>query len=332
MLVAHYLLDNRRMNQCSTTNTGVLFKGDEMKKLINRSWAAVIVLSLMTLGLMLAGCGDDTQVSTPTAPVAPVASAVAGFSQVTVSWNAVSDATSYNIYWGTTTGVTPLTGTKISNAVSPFVQTGLSAVPNSYFYVVTAVNSVGESSPSAQVSATTTSAPTIPAAPTGAAAVGGQNQVTVSWNAVSGATSYNIYWAQTTGVTKLSGTIIANVTSAYVHTGRTAATTYFYIVTAVNSAGEGPASTQASATTNADVLVCGSCHAIPPATGQHDFHVNSRGISCSSCHGTGYSATTVNAATHNQGNGVVNLNSSLGWNATARTCGTPGCHGGGRSW
>jgi hypothetical protein len=73
---------------------------------------------------------------------------------------------------------------------------------------------------------------------------------------------------------------------------------------------------------------CGSCHTIPPSTGQHTFHVSSRGISCSSCHGTGYSSTTVNAATHI--NGTTNLVSSLNFNATASSC-SPACHGT-RSW
>lgn len=73
---------------------------------------------------------------------------------------------------------------------------------------------------------------------------------------------------------------------------------------------------------------CGSCHAIPPATGQHTFHVSSVGLSCSTCHGTGYSSTTVNTATHQ--NGVKDVVSSLNFNATTRSC-SPGCHGT-RSW
>ena len=75
--------------------------------------------------------------------------------------------------------------------------------------------------------------------------------------------------------------------------------------------------------------VCGSCHTIPPSTGQHSFHVASQGYACSTCHGAGYSSTAVNAATHN--NGTVNVVSTLNFNATTSTCGSPGCHGS-RSW
>ena len=264
-----------------------------------------------------------TNPAPPTVPVAPTGvTATGGANQVSVSWSAVSNAASYNLYYSTTSGVTIATGTKITGATTPYVQTGLSA-STTYFYIVTAVNSTGESAASAQVSATT-NAPVIviPAAPTGVTATGGTQQVTVAWAAVTGATTYNVYYSTTSGVTIATGTKITGVTSPIVQSGLAASTTYFFIVTAVNSAGESVASAQASATTAAPVLVCGTCHAIPPATGLHDFHVNSLGFSCAICHGTGYSRTTVNAATHI--NGVVNVVPSLNWNGT--TC-SPGCHG-----
>lgn len=266
---------------------------------------------------------------TPTVPAAPTGvTATPGTRQVTVSWPAISGATSYNIYWATTSGVTTTTGTKIASASSPAVLNNLN-VGATYYYIVTAVNGVGESSPSAQVSATTPAAtPTVPAAPTGVSATGGSKQVSVSWPAVSGATSYNLYWSATTGVTTANGTKVTVATSPYAHTGRADSTAYYYIVTAVNVAGESTASAQATATTSAPASTCGTCHAIPPATGFHDFHVNSMQYSCATCHGTGYSATTVNAATHM--NGVTNLSASIVWNAAAQSC-SPSCHGT-RSW
>lgn len=76
--------------------------------------------------------------------------------------------------------------------------------------------------------------------------------------------------------------------------------------------------------TPAPSLACGSCHAIPPATAKHAKHA-SKNIACSSCHGGGYSKTTVNVATHN--NGVKNIDTAnTGWNATKRTCANS-CHG-----
>lgn len=92
---------------------------------------------------------------------------------------------------------------------------------------------------------------TSPSAPTGVTATAGNGQVAISWTAVTGATSYNIYWSITSGVTKTSGTKITGATSPYSHTGRTNGTTYYYIATAVNSSGESAASAQVSATPSA---------------------------------------------------------------------------------
>ncbi len=66
---------------------------------------------------------------------------------------------------------------------------------------------------------------------------------------------------------------------------------------------------------------CGSCHGLPPKTGEHGEH---KSRSCSTCHGAGYSSTTVNSATHN--NGIKEVLASSGWNGTNRSCANS-CHG-----
>jgi hypothetical protein len=180
-------------------------------------------------------------------PSAPTGvNATAGNGQVTISWNSVSGATSYNLYWSTSTGVSKLSS-KISNVTSPFIDTGKTN-GTTYYYVVTALNSYGESIESSEVSATP--APP-PSAPTGVSATAGNRKVIISWESVSGATSYNLYWSMSPGVSKVSYTEkISNVTSPYTHTGRSNGTTYYYVVTAVNSYGESGESTEVSATPN----------------------------------------------------------------------------------
>jgi len=191
---------------------------------------------------------------TPVIPATPTGvSAVGGTNQATISWPTVEGATSYNIYWASTAGVTKTSGTKVAGATSPYVKTGLSA-GSTYYFIVTAVNSAGESAASSQVTATTAAPPlAAPTAPTGVTASGGANQVSISWSSVAGATSYNIYWSTASGVTT-AGTKITGATSPYLQTGLAASTTYYYIVTAVNAAGQSVASTQVSAATNAPVV------------------------------------------------------------------------------
>ncbi len=90
--------------------------------------------------------------------------------------------------------------------------------------------------------------PAFPPPPSGLKAIPGNNQVSLSWNPVAGATSYTLYWDVLPGVNKHSGTPIAGVASPHVHQGLSNGTSYYYVVTAMNMIGEGNPSGQASAT------------------------------------------------------------------------------------
>lgn len=239
----------------------------------------------------------------PSAPAAPTGvSATGGDGQATITWPAVTDATSYNVYWSTSSGVTTSTGTKIAGVTSPFVHTGLNA-STTYFYIVTAANSAGESGASVQATATTNAAPpTAPAAPTGVTATGGAKQVSVTWTAVSGATSYNVYWSTTSGVTKATGTKVSGVTSPHVQGGLADGTAYFFIVTAANGVGEGAASAQVTATTSAAAVdgaalytqYCSGCHGSLASSDQHGASASliTSGIANISSMRTRFNATT----------------------------------------
>ncbi len=108
----------------------------------------------------------------------------------------------------------------------------------------------GSVSPATTVATTTsatTTASTTTASTTTAAA---SKQLALSWDPVAGATSYNLYWSTVPGVTPANGTKISAISSpSYVHTGLAAGTTYYYVVTAVDSTSESAASASASGST-----------------------------------------------------------------------------------
>jgi hypothetical protein len=166
----------------------------------------------------------------------------AGNNQVTVSWEAVTGATSYNIYRSTTAGEQ---GSRVgTSSTTSYVDT--TAVNGAtYLYQVTAVNAGGEGLPSSQSAGVTpTLLVTMPAAPSGVIATRDMVRVTVTWTAVMGATSYNVYRSTTQGA---QGTLIGSTaTLSFFDTTVVHGTSYYYQVTAVNSAGEGTMSVQAA--------------------------------------------------------------------------------------
>ncbi len=87
---------------------------------------------------------------------------------------------------------------------------------------------------------------TVPSAPTGLTATAGNATVTLSWTASSGATSYNVLRSTTSGSGYTS--VGTSTSTSYSNTGLTNGTTYYYVVTATNSAGTSGNSSQASAT------------------------------------------------------------------------------------
>ena len=183
--------------------------------------------------------------STP-APAMPTGMVVApGNNEVTVTWNTVAGVTSYNIYRSTSQGQQ---GTKVgaSSTLSYVDSTALNGV--TYYYEVTAANAAGEGPVSAQSTGVTPAMPiTVPAPPTGVNAVAGNGQVTVTWTAATGSTSYNIYRSTSQGS---QGTKIgASSTASYTDTTVVNGTTYYYEVTAANAAGESPTSTQSAPAT-----------------------------------------------------------------------------------
>src|SRR5207244_2938722 len=189
--------------------------------------------------------------SAPTNLVATVGNAQVGLTWQAPTSNGGSPITNYKIYRGTTSGGETLVAT-IGNQLS-YSDGGLTNGVT-YYYQVSAVNNVGEGPRSNEASATPTAPATPPGAPQGLVATAGDATVTLTWSAPSSnggspITNYRIYRGTASGGETLKATI-GNVLT-YTDTTVTNGVTYYYQVSAVNNAGEGPKSNEASATPNA---------------------------------------------------------------------------------
>jgi len=192
------------------------------------------------------GGGGSNAPATPAGLTASAANA-----QVNLTWSASTGASAYYVKRSTTTGG-PYTQIAAPTATSYADNTVTNGTK--YYYVVSAYNTYGLSANSAEVSATPIAPP--PPAPANLAANAANAQVSLSWNASAGATSYHVKRGTTTGgpYTQIS----APSTNSFTDTGLTNGTTYYYVVSALNAAGESANSSQASATPTAP--------ATPPAT------------------------------------------------------------------
>jgi fibronectin type 3 domain-containing protein len=181
--------------------------------------------------------------ATPTAPAEPPPTpaglkATPSHAQVTLTWQVSTGASGYRVKRSTSSGAEALISSPTSTT---FTDTGLTD-DTKYFYEVSAVNSSGESANSSEVNATPV--PPTPAIPTNLAAVAGNAQVSLSWSASSGATSYHIKRSTSSGA-ELQ--IAAPSSTGFTDTGVTNGTKYFYVVSAVSSAAESANSNEASA-------------------------------------------------------------------------------------
>ena len=128
---------------------------------------------------------------------------------------------------------------------------------------------------------------TAPSAPTNVTATAGDEEVTVSWDSVSGATSYNIYWSTDSGVsnTNYESKIEDITTTSYTHSGLTSGTTYYYVITAENDYGESGESSEVNTTPQVSIVPTDGLVAYYP------FNGNSNDESGNGNNGTVYGAT-----------------------------------------
>jgi fibronectin type 3 domain-containing protein len=180
----------------------------------------------------------------PSAPLGLVATP--GNGEITLSWSAPANdggsaVIGYNVYRGPTSGGETLIA--LLGNVLAHNDSGLTN-GQTYFYVIRAVNAVGEGSQSNEASGVPNLDDTVPTAPTGLAATSGEANIYLNWTPPSyvgpGTIHYHLF---RDGATLWSGTA-----TEYNDTDVLGSITYSYTVAAENDLGWGPNSTEVSAT------------------------------------------------------------------------------------
>ena len=198
------------------------------------------------------GDNGDTNKSPDSAPTN--VTTLVGDTQITLMWNAVAGASSYNIYRGRSAD--NLGAAPIASVNAPATSYNNIGLQNGiqYYYAISAVNAAGESMRRAEVSATPTATPTAnptatPESPVNIVATVGHNTVTLNWDAANGADVYQIYRGSPTDSVENFNLIHNFITSTtYTDTNVVNDTTYQYAISSRNIAGESARSAPISAT------------------------------------------------------------------------------------
>ena len=178
------------------------------------------------------------------AMAAPVVTATAvNDTEIALTWEAVENATNYNVYSA---------DTLVANVTETTYTVKNLTAETQYCFNVTAVGAKGESAKSEDACATTLETPvvpepTVPAAPVVTAEATSDTTIVLVWLEVENATSYNVYQGEELVAEEITAT-------SYTVDGLKAATEYCFTVTAVNELGESAKSEAVCATTNADAI------------------------------------------------------------------------------
>lgn len=121
-----------------------------------------------------------------------------------------------------------------------------------------AVSTSSSSTASSLVSSSSSASNSALATPQNLSVTAGNTSATLTWNTVTGATSYHIFYATEANIISKNisafqnGTWIKNVTTPYTITGLQNNKTYYFVVTAVKGSEESSQSLEVSATPSAD--------------------------------------------------------------------------------
>ena len=181
----------------------------------------------------------------PLVPNPPASlTATPGYGQILITWATSTGATNYNVKRSTSSGTETTLANFTAGAGSSMQYADTNVVDGTaYYYVVSALNTSGESMNSPEAHATPLFSPT----PTNLVVTATNfNTISLSWSPSPGATSYNIKRAPSTGGPYA---LIHNGTqTSFTDTTVQNGVAYYYVVAAVNSGGSSTNSLEVKAT------------------------------------------------------------------------------------
>jgi len=192
-------------------------------------------------------------------------------SQIIIRWDDVMGASSYMVYWQASDG----SRDSVSVGAPSYVHGGLTN-GITYSYEVAAIDATGvEGVSSLQVDAIPKAGEKPPAAPIASSVEPSDAKVIFTWQTVTGADSYIVYW-QTAGGAVENLSVSDNT---FTHNGLVNGTTYIYWVTAVSVMGlESSSSASLNAIPQASTSKFGNgqsgednAHYLPPVPLSPDF-------------------------------------------------------------
>ncbi len=195
-------------------------------------------------------------------PVAPTGiSGTSSGTGATITWTAVSGATSYSIYRsindGGNSGIPSDAALASGLTAVSYSDSGLTS-GTKYYYSVISHNATGFSPPSAQevIVAGGGAGSTIPLVTTNLAGTATSGQVALTWTPATGATGYAIFRG-TSSNGELTTPLAVVTTTSYSDTAVANNSTYYYMVGGVNSIGTGSVSNEINATPSSTVYPSG---------------------------------------------------------------------------
>jgi fibronectin type 3 domain-containing protein len=194
--------------------------------------ARLLFLACLLTSAMLLSCGNPADTDVSSVPPVPLSVRAAGSSLngIRVTWVRVLDATSYNVFRGSSSDTDSSVFVK-NVAVDTFFDTGLVAGAV-YYYEVSSENRLGKSAKSVAAGSTT-------AFPVNVIAKGDSTSgILVTWNPIPGAVLYNAYRSLSdTGVFTAVGSA---TNDTFVDTGLNPGSVYYYKIRAAGGSLESP--------------------------------------------------------------------------------------------